>query len=132
IPNHHNGAMETHDVKKTHPELYRPQPGQIGLVDVPPLTYLAVDGHGNPNTADTYRHAVEALYTLSYGVRAIGKQHGRVHVVAPLEGLWWSDDLTAFTARAKDQWKWTMMIHQPHWVNQSTVDAARNAAHTKN
>src|SRR5690606_6684218 len=103
--------VETYDVKKRHRDLYAQRAGVVAFVDVPELTYLCVDGHGNPNTADSYRHAVESLYTVSYTVRAAAKRElDRVHVVGPLEGLWWADDLGAFTARAKDQWQWTMMI----------------------
>ena len=124
--------MESYDIKKAHPHLYAPRAGQITLVDVPELAYLCVDGRGNPNTADSYRHAVEALYGISYAVRFAAKRDlGRVHVVAPLEGLWWSDDLAVFTARDKDQWQWTMMIHQPDWVTPDMVDAATRAAAAK-
>jgi hypothetical protein len=31
----------------------------------------------------------------------------------PLEGLWWSDDMSRFSTSYKDAWKWTMMILQP-------------------
>lgn len=121
--------MESYDVKKAHPSLYAPRTGQITLVDVPEFTYLCVDGRGNPNTADSYRDTVEALYGVSYAVRFAAKRDlGRVHVVAPLEGLWWSDDLAVFTARDKDQWQWTMMIHQPDWVTSDMVDAAITAS----
>lgn len=124
--------METYDVKKEHRALYAPRAGEIAIVDVPEFTYLMVDGHGNPNTADAYRHAVEALYTVSYGVRFAAKHElARVHVVAPLEGLWWADDLSAFSARAKDDWRWTMMIHQPEWVTAEMVAAATQAARRK-
>lgn len=31
------------------------------LVEVPPLQFLMVDGHGDPNTSTAYREAIEAL-----------------------------------------------------------------------
>lgn len=124
--------METYDVKKEHRALYAPRVSDIDVVDVPEFSYLMVDGQGNPNTADAYRDAVEALYSVSYGVRfAAKRQLDRVHVVAPLEGLWWADDLSAFSARAKDEWRWTMMIHQPDWITADMVDAATQAAGKK-
>ncbi|MBX3092942.1 MAG: GyrI-like domain-containing protein [Cryobacterium sp.] len=117
--------MQTYDVKKEHRALYAPKPGEFAIVDVPEFAYLCVDGRGNPNTADAYRDAVEALYSVSYAVRfAAKKQLDRVHIVAPLEGLWWADDLSVFSARAKDAWSWTMMIHQPDWITADLVDAA--------
>lgn len=124
--------METYDVKKDQRTLYAPRAGEITIVDVPEFSYLCVDGRGNPNTADAYRNAVEALYSVSYGVRFAAKRElARVHVVAPLEGLWWADDLTAFSARAKDDWQWTMMIHQPDWITPDMVAAAIATAGAK-
>ena len=32
----------------------------------------------------------------------------------PLEGLWWSNDLTDFETANKDNWNWTLMIMQPN------------------
>jgi hypothetical protein len=102
----------TYDLKREHRHLYAPKQ-QFTVVDVPALNYLMVDGHGDPNTAPAYREAVEALYRASYLVRKLA---GQKHVVAPLEGLWWADDLGAFTARDKGAWQWTMMIAQPDFI----------------
>ena len=80
--------MQSYDVKKERRDLYAPRPGGVAIVDVPEMAFLMVDGHGDPNTAAAYREAVEALYTASYAVRAVAKGTlGRVHTVAPLEGL---------------------------------------------
>ncbi len=124
--------MDTFDIKKERKDLYAPRAGEFALIDVPELWFLMVDGHGNPNTAPAYREAVEALYSVSYAVRfAAKKELGRVHVVAPLEGLWWADDLDAFLTRSKDDWSWTMMIHQPDWITPELADAARATAAKK-
>lgn len=124
--------VETYDIKKERKDLYAPRPGGFAIVDVPQMSFLKVDGHGNPNTAAAYRDAVEALYSLSYAIRfAAKKELGRVHVVAPLGGLWWADDMDAFTARSKDDWSWTMMIHQPEWITSEHVESARATAAKK-
>lgn len=35
----------------------------------------------------------------------------------PLEGLWWSDDLDAFTvAGDESRWNWTLLILVPDWL----------------
>jgi hypothetical protein len=61
-----------------------------------------VDGSGNPNSSQSYRDAVEALYALSYVLKFTGKKEGgRDHAVRPLEGLWWADDMKAFAEGAK-------------------------------
>lgn len=125
-------TMDAFDIKKERRDLYAPKHGEFALVDVPALSFLMVDGSGNPNTALAYREAVEALYSVSYAARFAAKRElGRVHVVAPLEGLWWAEDMDAFHSRAKSDWSWTMMIHQPEWITAERVEAARAAAATK-
>ena len=123
--------MPAYDVKKDRADLYSPG-RDFAVVDVPEMAFLAVDGHGDPNTAPAYRAAVEALYTASYAARAVARAElGRVHVVAPLEGLWTAEDLTVFTARDKSAWNWTMMIAQPDWLTPAMVDEALAAAARK-
>ena len=120
--------MPAHDLKKDRPDLYSPG-RDFTVVDVPEMAFLMVDGHGDPNTAPAYRAAVEALYTASYAARAVARAAlGRVHVVAPLEGLWSAADLTVFTTRAKSAWDWTMMIAQPDWLTPPMVEEALAAA----
>ena len=115
----------TYDVKKERRDLYAPVPGDFRLVDVPEMGFLMTDGHGDPNTSAAYRAAVEALYAASYAVRAMVKTTlGRVHTVAPLEGLWSAADLAVFRSREKDAWEWTLMIAQPHWAPVELVDDA--------
>ena len=39
------------------------------IVDVPELSFLMVDGTGDPNTSRGYREGVEALFAVSYRVK---------------------------------------------------------------
>lgn len=118
------GSSQSVDIKRELRNLYSGRAGRFDLVDVPPMRFLMVDGHGDPNTAPAYRTAVEALYSTSYTVRALAQsQIGRVHTVGPLEGLWFADDPQVFTARDKDAWSWTMMIWQPEWITAEMVAA---------
>jgi hypothetical protein len=59
------------------------------------------------------------------------KTLGRVHTVAPLEGLWSAEDLEVFRTRDKGAWDWTMMIAQPDWTVPEMVDEALAAAAKK-
>ena len=123
--------MPTYDVKKERRDLYAP-PRDPVVVQVPPLEFLVVDGHGDPNSSPAYREAVQALYTVSYAVRAVAKARlGRVHTVGPLQGLWSADDLDVFRTRDKGAWDWTMMIVQPGWVTADLVEEALSAARHK-
>jgi hypothetical protein len=118
--------MEKLDLKKQWKHLYAPKTGVIVAVDVPPLTYLMVDGEGDPNTSQAFQEAVEALYSLSYTLKFSLKKSPRAidYGVMPLEGLWWAEDPRVFHLADKSKWKWTVMILQPDFVAQSEVDAA--------
>lgn len=97
---------------------YRARYGEFRLLDVPPLRYLMVDGHGDPNTEASYSDALAALYPLAYTLKFASKRElDRDYVVPPLEARWWADDMTAFTTgRDKSQWDWTVMLLVPDWI----------------
>lgn len=122
--------MEKYDVKRARRELYSAT-ADFTLVDVPALQYLAVDGHGDPNTVPAYTEAVEALYSVAYTVKFASKALGRDFVVAPLEGLWRAGDPAVFVTGDKDAWDWTMIINQPDWITQEMVGAAIATAGAK-
>lgn len=125
-------TMQSYDIKKERKDLYQPKPGDFEIVEVPPLEFLMVDGHGDPNTSTAYREAIEALYAASYAVRAVAKTRlGRVHTVGPLEGLWSADDPEAFRNRDKSAWDWTMIIAQPAWITAHLVEEGLVAARKK-
>ena len=88
------------------------------LVQVPPLSFLCLDGQGDPNTSPAYAAAVQALYSVSYAARsAVKRAGGPVFKVSPLEGLWWAEDMNAFLTGDRSEWHWTMMIRQPDVVS---------------
>ncbi|MGD0106293.1 MAG: GyrI-like domain-containing protein [Rhodopila sp.] len=118
--------MKKLDLKKQWKDLYGTKGGGIVAVDVPPLAYLMVDGEGDPNTAQSYQDAIEALFSFSYTLKFTLKKSPRAidYGVMPLEGLWWADDPRLFCQADKSDWKWTAMILQPDFIAQAEVDAA--------
>ena len=114
------------DYKKELKHLYNPSKKEFSIVDVPPMNFLMVDGHGDPNTAQTYQDAVEALYGVAYKLKFMSKKEkGMDYVVPPLEGLWWASDMETFTSqRDKSAWDWTMMLMQPEWITRDMVEEA--------
>lgn len=125
--------MDKSDFKKQDKPLYMGKLGRFDVVDVPEMLFLSIDGMGDPNTSADYGMAVAALYGLSYGLKFFDKKAHEVdHVVGPLEGLWWADDMDAFSARDKPSWKWTMMIRQPDWVTGDVLDEVRAQLLVKN
>lgn len=118
--------MEKIDFKKTLKPLYGPTLRQgMHIVEVPAMRFLMADGKGDPNTVPAYAEAVQALYTVAYAIKfASKKQLERDYVVPPLEGLWWSKDMSSFITSEKDKWEWTMMLMIPDWVGPAMIDAA--------
>lgn len=118
------------DFKKTL-DFYRARAGEFRVVEVPPLQYLMVDGHGDPNTAAEYADAISALYPVAYKLKFASKQDlDQDYVVPPLEALWWASNMDVFTsARDKSRWDWTAMIMTPDWISfERFEDAVANAA----
>ena len=117
--------MDKIDLKKELKQLYNPSAKEIGVVDVPDMNFLMIDGQGNPNTSPEYAAAMEPLFGVSYTLKfMVKKQQGVDYGVLPLEGLWWMDDMTQFSAERKDEWKWTAMIMQPKYVTAEDVKLA--------
>jgi len=110
--------MSKTDFKKELKYLYQPSAKIVAVVDVPRMNFLSIDGSGNPNTAPEYALAVEALYTMAYALKFKVKKGkpSMDYAVMPLEGLWWADDMSQFSVKNKEAWKWTMMIMQPEYV----------------
>ena len=109
--------MSKVDFKKTLKQFYIP-PREFVIVDVPDMQFVMVDGHGDPNTAQEYKDAIESLYAVAYKMKFISKKTlERDYTVPPLEGLWWAEDMTTFLTGEKAQWDWTMMIMTPEWIS---------------
>lgn len=118
--------MEKVDLKKDLKHLYQPSAKEVAEVDVPTMNYLMVDGEGDPNTAQAYADAVEALFMVSYAVKFMIKKGASAidYGVMPLEGLWWADDMSKFSTDDKSNWKWTLMVMQPSFVTSEAVELA--------
>ena len=124
------------DLVKLHRPLYQPSAKHPAIVDVPELAFLMVDGRGDPETAEPYHQALEALYSVAYTLKFALKKADpeRDFKVAPLEGQWWADEAAPTMAdlqRDRDAWNWTMMIAVPDAVTAAEVAAAREAAARK-
>lgn len=118
--------MKKIDYKKDLKDLYNPSSKIVLLVDVPEMNFLMVDGKGDPNHSQEYAEAVEVLFQVSYALKFMVKK-GTLSIdygVMPLEGLWWAEDMSAFTAGDKSDWLWTMMIMQPEFVTKEMVEKA--------
>ena len=108
---------------------YSARRGVFEIVDVPPLRYLMIDGHGDPNSRP-YADAVSTLFPVAYRLKFMSKKElDRNYVVMPLEAQWWSEEMAAFTSdRDKSRWDWTAMILVPEWITDDQFERARATA----
>jgi len=117
--------MEKLDLRKELKHLYNPSAKAFQLIDVPSMQFVMIDGEGDPNTAESFRLAMEALYTVSYTLKfGLKKNQGVDYPVMPLEGLWWADDMELFSQGKKAEWKWTLMIMHPDVVSKKLFKSA--------
>lgn len=125
--------MDKIDLKQQWKPFYSASSRDFELVEVPEFSFLMVDGQGDPNTAQSYREAIEGLYAVAYGLKFMSKKRlQKDFVVAPLEGLWWADDPDKFHRLLdKDSWEWTAMIHVPEWIDADMYSAAIQEAGVK-
>jgi len=120
------------DFKRELKNLYAAPAKDFTIVDVPAMHYLMIDGSGDPNTSQSYKDAIEALYAASYAIKFSSKIGlGRDYTVPPLEGLWWADDMTSFTRGEKSAWRWSMMIMRPSWIIPAMIEDAIAALRVK-
>jgi hypothetical protein len=122
--------MKKIDLKKEYEDLYKASTNKIGLVTVPQLNYLTIDGQGDPNNSTQFQEAVNALFSVSYTIKFMIKK-GEQQIdygVMPLEGLWWTDDMNNFSMENKAAWKWTLMILQPDFVATTIIEPAKELA----
>ena len=119
------------DFKKTLKSLYAPSKKDFSLVEVPAMNFMMIDGAGPPGN-DIYGAALAWLYPISYGLKFMSKTAlERDYVVPPLEGLWWADDMSAYTENRRDEWHWTLMIMQPDWITREMYGASLEKATKK-
>lgn len=112
--------MDKIDYKKQLSHLYKASAKKIAEIDVEPMQYLMVDGHGSPQD-QMFMDAIETIYGMAYTLKFMlkGENPPFDSVVMPMEMLAWADDWSAFPEKRYDEWQWTMMIMQPDRVTQA-------------
>ncbi len=117
-------------------EFYLP-PKKPGIVTVPPMSYLAVRGHGDPNAeGGEYRLAIELLYGVAYTIKMSKRSDHRIDgyfdfVVPPLEGLWWQEGAHGVDYARKEDFDWVSLIRLPDFVTADEVAWAKAEAAAK-
>ncbi len=124
------------DFKKEYKEFYNPK-NKPEIVTIPPTTYVAVRGQGNPNEeGGAYQTALGVLYAVSYTIKMSYKGTYKIegffeYVVPPLEGFWWQEDVEGVDYSDKSTFNWISVIRLPDFVKQADFDWAVKEATKK-
>lgn len=109
--------------KKSEKNIYLPKEVPT-LIEMPKMNYFIIDGEGDPNTSAEFAEAIQALYSLSYGIRMLSKSDNPPkdffeYTVYPLEGIWDMkvDEHTDFSKLDKNKFIFSLMIRQPSFVD---------------
>jgi hypothetical protein len=113
------------DLRVQFKALYTASAKQPGLVTVPRLPFLMIDGAGEPSGPE-FQDAVGALYGSAYTIRFALKKAkpARDYPVMPLEALWWSEGMARLDMERRESWRWTLMILQPDFITRAMLKSA--------
>lgn len=124
------------DFKKEYKEFYMPK-NKPSIVTVPPMNYLAVRGHGDPNDeGGKYKEAIGLLYGIAFTIKMSKKGSHQIegffdYVVPPLEGFWWQEGIQGVDYAHKESFEWISVIRLPDFVTQADFDWAIKEATRK-
>ncbi len=124
------------DFKKEYKEFYMPK-NKPSIVTVPPMNYLAVRGHGDPNAeGGEYKEAIGLLYGIAFTIKMSKKGSRQIegffdYVVPPLEGFWWQEGIQRVDYAHKERFEWISVIRLPDFVTKADFDWAIEEASRK-
>lgn len=119
------------DFKKEYKSLYQPKTIPE-IITVPPITYAAVRGEGDPNKeGGAYKNAVGVLYGILYSIKMSGRGEHAIDgyfdfIVPPLEGFWENDEYTN-----KERFRWISVLRLPYFVTEEVFEWAKSEASHK-
>lgn len=119
------------DFKKEFKSLYKSKTAPE-IITVPPITYAAVRGEGDPNEeGGAYKSALGVLYGILYTIK-MSKRGGKVidgffdFVVPPLEGFWANN-----ACLDKERFRWISVLRLPDFVTDEVFIWAKAEASRK-
>ena len=107
------------------------------ILTVPPMNYIGVRGHGDPNQEDgEYKQAIGLLYGIAFTIKMSKKGNHQMkgyfdYVVPPLEGFWWQDGISGVDYAHKEDFNWISVIRLPDFVTKADFDWAVEEAGKK-
>lgn len=117
--------MSKIDYKKDYKDIYLPKKKPT-LIELEPIKYVVVEHLGNPNS-DSFQSVMSALYGFSWTIKMKSKKREDYYeyVIFPLEGIWDLIDKVNNDQFDKSNFKGTMMIRQPDFVDEELFEEYR-------
>lgn len=126
----------TFDYKKEYKEFYLPK-SKPGIIEVPPMHFIAVRGKGDPNAEGSeYKESIGLLYGIAFTIKMSKKGDHRIegyfdYVVPPLEGFWWQEGVQGMDYAHKEDFQFISVIRLPDFVTRKDFDWAIEEAARK-
>lgn len=108
-----------------------------GIIEIPPMNYIAVRGKGNPNAEDSeYKKSIGLLYGIAFTIKMSKKGTHQIegyfdYVVPPLEGFWWQEGRSGIDYAHKEDFRFISVIRLPDFVTEEDVRWAVGEASEK-
>lgn len=124
------------DYKKEYKEFYMPK-NKPGIVEIPPMNYLAVRGSGDPNEEGSeYKQSIGLLYAIAFTIKMSKMGDHRIegyfdYVVPPLEGFWRQEGIKGIDYSHKENFQFISVIRLPDFVTKADFDWAIKEAERK-
>lgn len=130
------------DYKKEYKEFYMPK-NKPGIVEVPVMNYIAVQGKGDPNVeGGAYKESIGLLYAIAFTIKMSKKGSHNIegyfdYVVPPLEGFWQQENADGTISgeidySRKEDFQFISVIRLPDFVTKEDFDwAVKEAAEKK-
>ena len=105
------------------------------VIDVPEMSFLAIEGEGSPHDEGprSFQTAIQATYSVAYTMKFAMKAEGNDFGIATIEALWWADAeeierAGGFEKVPMERFRWQLRIPIPEFVTERDVAAAKTAA----
>ncbi len=112
-------------MKKAYKEYYKASDKRIEYVKPEKGIYIYAKGKGGPG-GEEFQECISLLYKMSYKLRMSYKstppKGWEKYVVAPLEGIWTTDDNKPFDNKNKSILNFKLMIRQPIFFTKSVFN----------
>lgn len=117
------------DFRREFPDYYAadPRPHILRFGAVP---YLTLQGKGKPGGPE-FQAAIQALYSVGYGVKFAAKAKGQDFGVPALEAQWWGDGDRPLDKVPPGKFCWKLLLRVPATVRPGDLTAAKRSAVAK-